>query len=161
MYQKILLKEKIRMFVCDDCLNKKNIFAVPISLGKCELCNEMGVCADIDKNLLPRIKKNYRMYFFVKSNIGMRKGKTAGQVGHAAARLARELTQRQWEDYLEYEVKYVYAVKEFPDIKEEYQTIVHIVVDQGKTQIAPETETVMGVFTDQDLNPHRIYKLMS
>lgn len=40
----------------------------------------------------------------------MRKGKACGQVAHAAARLAQMMTEEEWTEYLDYEVKIVYKV---------------------------------------------------
>lgn len=105
----------------------------------------------------------FKMYFFVKTNAQlkgkMRAGKVAGQVGHAAARLARMLSKDQWTEYLKFEVKYVYKVEEFPPIKDIGTTFSHLVVDHGLTQIEPDTPTVLGIFTDQDLNANRQFKL--
>lgn len=99
------------------------------------------------------------MYFFVKNGLGMRPGKVAGQVAHAAARLARQITEDQWREYLEHEVKYVYRVNYLPEESQFPDAIITIVVDQGLTQIEPNTETVMGIFTNYDLNTNRQYKL--
>lgn len=100
------------------------------------------------------------MYFFVKNGLGMRPGKVAGQVAHAAARLAKLIPETLWLEYLKHEVKYVYRVDEFPDVHELPLIVYYtIVIDQGLTQIEPNTETVMGIFTNYDLNTNRQYKL--
>ncbi len=109
----------------------------------------------------------WKMYFWVRTDLGMRKGKTAGQVGHAAARLARLIPDDIWMEYMKYEVKYVYAVsKKFPlfvgskdqDLSKSYFVTIE---DQGKTQIKPNTQTVMGCFTDLNLNDPTKFKLLS
>ncbi len=100
------------------------------------------------------------MYFFVKNGLGMRPGKVAGQVAHAAARLARMIPETKWKEYMKHEVKYVYRVNEFPRGNQVPDNgFVTVVTDHGLTQIKPNTETVMGVFTSQDLNQKRMYKL--
>jgi len=102
------------------------------------------------------------MYFWIvqgPEQKKMRKGKAAGQVAHAAARLARKMTEEEWLEYLEHEVKIVYKVSTpqqlrnlpmwFRDFKK--STIVY---DQtwGKY-------TVFGLVTKKDPNPEGVWKL--
>ena len=55
-------------------------------------------------------KHEWCMYFWIPQEIHMKRGKMAGQVGHAAARLARQMNIGDWEEYVAHEVKIVYKV---------------------------------------------------
>jgi len=110
-------------------------------------------------------KIKWRMYFWVMTGLGMKKGKTAGQVGHAAARIGRKIPDKIWEEYLEYEVKYVFKWPgSLDELRHEIKKTVenlsrplffleHLVIDAGKSQVEPGSETVYGIFTSVDLNP--------
>jgi len=56
------------------------------------------------------LKDSWCMYFWIPQEIHMKKGKMAGQVAHASARLARMMTKDEWNDYETHEVKIVYKV---------------------------------------------------
>ena len=65
-------------------------------------------------------KSRWSMYFWIVQGPHqkkMRKGKACGQVGHAAARLARMMTTKEWEEYTDYEVKIVYKVGSPDDLQ--------------------------------------------
>ncbi len=57
-------------------------------------------------------KPQWTMYFWIPQEIHMKKGKMAGQVAHASARLSRMMTSEEWSDYISNEVKIVYKVPE-------------------------------------------------
>ena len=90
----------------------------------------------------------------------MRKGKAAGQVAHAAARLAREVTDKEWIEYLNYEVKIVYKVSTPEQLMELYNDIYALEV--RKTLVYDSTwgkYTVFGLFTKDDPNVDGRWKL--
>lgn len=101
--------------------------------------------------------QQWKMYFWVRAELGMRKGKTAGQVGHCAARLSRMVSNEIWIKYLEYEVKYTYKVSDsqFDELiaTAKQYPYEHLVIDAGKTQTPKDSATVLGIFTQLDLNP--------
>lgn len=94
------------------------------------------------------------MYFWIPTSLHMKKGKVAGQVAHAAARLARMMKLDEWEQYINFEVKIVYKVATVDnlfnvqnDFLMEYPVEHHTVVFDNTS----ETYTVLGIATKRDL----------
>ena len=87
----------------------------------------------------------------------MRKGKVAAQVGHATLRLGYMLGVKEWQEYIKQPVAKALRVKsanDFPNFQEMNRIgKAVILVDEGRTQVAPGSKTVMAVFTNVDLNP--------
>lgn len=98
-----------------------------------------------------------KMYFIVNRDLKMGVGKTSGQVGHAAARITRMMETRthmftadQMANYhtwvKTHETKIVLGTNEaLMDLMlEKYGHLAIPIIDAGRTQIAPESFTVMG-----------------
>jgi len=105
---------------------------------------------------------NWCMYFWIPQEIHMKKGKMAGQVAHASARLARMMGEVEWEYYLEHEVKIVYKL---PTIE-----AIHRIRDELLTEYPVEYHTmifdntwkkytVFGIATKKDLKNNKRWKL--
>ena len=105
------------------------------------------------------------MYFWIvqgASQKKMRKGKAAGQVAHAAARLARSMSTSQWETYLNYEVKIVYKVSTPEQLNELYLFLIGIFHTNYVTLVYDETwgaHTVVGLVTQENLTDLGEWKL--
>lgn len=103
------------------------------------------------------------MYFWIVQGAAqkkMRKGKAAGQVAHAAARLARYLTEEQWLKYLKYEVKVVYKVSSPDELMQMYNNDFDRLIN--KTLVFDSTwgkYTCMGIIHTIPLDPEGRYKL--
>lgn len=103
------------------------------------------------------------MYFWIVQGPAqkkMRKGKAAGQVAHAAARLARLMTDDEWVEYIEYEVKIVYKVstpEKLLELSEKTKLI-----GERNTIIYDNTwgmYTVYGMISRYDPNKDKEWKL--
>jgi peptidyl-tRNA hydrolase len=101
------------------------------------------------------------MYFWIVQGAHqkkMRKGKAAGQVAHAAARLARKMTEEQWEEYLKYEVKVVYKVRapdELARLGFEFSKYPHTIVFDATWGM----HTVFGVVHPIPIDPDGRFQL--
>lgn len=92
------------------------------------------------------------MYFLVRSDLRMSKGKVAAQVGHAVQdllfRTPRPVVDRYHRDH---SPKVCLRVADLEDLEEaarecrEKGIAHHLVIDTGLTQVAPETPTVLGI----------------
>lgn len=94
------------------------------------------------------------MYFWIPQEIHMKRGKMAGQVAHASARLARMMNDVEWEYYTNYEVKIVYKVPTIEaimmvrdELLQEYPLEYHTLVFDNTW----EKYTVFGIATKRDL----------
>ena len=108
----------------------------------------MGYLKNIEENHIEVDLDQWCMYFWIPQAIHMRKGKLAGQVAHASARLARMMKEDDWKDYVDDEVKIVCKIPKVIDllsVEEEinmnfptpYQTMVY--------DNTWETYTVFGI----------------
>lgn len=96
-----------------------------------------------------------RMVFIVRKDLGMGRGKIAAQVAHAASRLTLQAHNENPELLAEYFdwgepkiVLYVPDENSQNEIQQQFTEdglINNLVVDAGKTQIEPNTQTVLGV----------------
>jgi len=100
------------------------------------------------------INDNWCMYFWIPQDIHMKKGKLAGQVAHAAARLARMMGVVDWDNYLNNEVKIVYKVtttsamvRVMDELLTQYPVEYHTLVFDNTW----EKHTVFGIATKKNL----------
>lgn len=112
------------------------------------------------------MSNNLYMYFVVRNDLGMKKGKIAAQVGHAAMDAAVNLTRERNSTFFRYcnqpakiilkaDKKQFQMAKRIPLRK-------WIVVDAGRTQIQSNSETVIAF---EPVNPDNVdyfksFKLM-
>jgi len=99
--------------------------------------------------------ESWCMYFWIPTAIHMKKGKMAGQVAHASARLARMMSNKDWDEYLKHEVKIVYKVAKVDDLAKvrndlliEYPVEHHTLV----YDLTWDEFTVFGIATKRDLS---------
>jgi PTH2 family peptidyl-tRNA hydrolase len=95
-------------------------------------------------------ESSIKMYILVNTSLDMKKGKIAGQVGHAVSRLIRRLEKNPNKEYKLWlqtgETKIVKKAteKEMEALAEKYAKISEIITDMGKTQIKEGSFTVLG-----------------
>lgn len=99
--------------------------------------------------------EDVRMYFLVRTDLGMGKGKIAAQVAHAAMRLGIRCQEHQPDVLHQYldsgERKIVLKTNDVQDLVNVFQDLVDhdfpatIIEDAGHTQIEAGTMTVLGV----------------
>lgn len=96
--------------------------------------------------------RNLVMYFLVRSDLKMSKGKIAAQVGHAVQDLTFHCPRPIYDQYCRNNsAKICLQVADL----EELEAVVrqcrakrfahHLVIDMGLTQVAPDTPTVLGI----------------
>jgi PTH2 family peptidyl-tRNA hydrolase len=88
------------------------------------------------------------MYLIVNSSLKMRKGKIAGQVGHAVGLMVDHLVRTSDENYNIWRSS-LYKKIVLKATKEQFEEVSNIkgsykVVDAGRTQIPSGSETVIG-----------------
>ncbi len=103
------------------------------------------------ENIIPLKPQKWCMYLWIPQGIKMKKGKMAGQVAHASARLARMMDYEQWSEYIRQEVKYVYKVKDIDDLIKLEERFID---NPYKTLVFDNTwnmYTCFGIMTKEDL----------
>lgn len=102
----------------------------------------------------------YAMYIFVNSDLKMEKGKIASQVGHVVQFITEEIIRMGYETsggppdaYLRYMrwKAFGHAKIVLKATQEQLELLLkcpetHHIIDAGKTQIAPDSLTVVGFF---------------
>jgi peptidyl-tRNA hydrolase, PTH2 family len=144
--------------------------------------NDVVSKIEVSSNSAPStviVSKPYVMYILVNADLGMGKGKTAGQVGHVVGIITEEImrnvftspTPEALEDYNHYNnwVKnnaYTKVVlrsteKNLLEFIEKEKKCRYI-LDAGRTQIAPGSLTVVGFFPRNDIaDKFKQYKLLN
>jgi PTH2 family peptidyl-tRNA hydrolase len=114
---------------------------------------------DSSKTVLEELPE-YAMYIFINSDLKMEKGKTASQVGHVVQFLTEEIIRMGYETsggppdaYLRYmrwrasgcaKIVLKATQEQLELLLKKPET--HYIVDAGRTQIAPNSLTVVGFF---------------
>lgn len=94
------------------------------------------------------------MYFWIPQEIHMKRGKMAGQVAHASARLSRMMTEMEWGYYTNNEVKIVYKVASIESMIKVQEKLLKEYPVEYHTLIFDNTLskfTVFGIATKRDL----------
>lgn len=111
------------------------------------------------KDMLKSIKKDVKMVFFVRMDLKMGKGKIGSQCGHAAIGLYKMFLKNDsnmlndWENNGSKKITLkVRGENDFGDVIK-YCQINNIryyqVIDAGKTQISPNSKTVLVIMEEQ------------
>lgn len=103
--------------------------------------------------------EEYVMYIVVREDLGMSVGKVAAQVGHAVQKVmederedvplqdltasSRHFRIREWRKGSSTKIIKGADAKEFEKVKDLQDT--YLIVDEGRTEIEPNTETVIAV----------------
>jgi peptidyl-tRNA hydrolase len=104
------------------------------------------------------------MYIFVNKGLGMSTGKVGAQVGHGAIgayKLSRPDITAKWEEG-GHTTKLVMQARDTEHLLtiERYLNdrgfATHLVIDEGRTEIAPFTPTVLGVEIVDKSDPHTL-----
>lgn len=111
------------------------------------------------KEMLKAIKKDIKMVFFVRTDLKMGKGKIGSQCGHGAIGMYKIMMRKnnqlleEWENSGSKKITLkVKGESDFSDIMKycEIRNInYHQVIDAGKTQISPNSKTVLVIFEEQ------------
>ena len=124
------------------------------------------------KEMMKMLKRDITMYFFVRRDLKMGKGKIGSQCAHASIGLYKKLLRRKNNLLNDWEgsgsKKIVLKVdneKHFGDILvycEKYNILNHTVIDAGRTQIEANSQTVLCIIEENKklINLTRKYKLM-
>lgn len=139
--------------------------------------NTSGITTAVSVVSEPKPKR-YVMYILVNTDLKMEKGKIAGQVGHVVGIITEEIIRKAYEsvtpetmeDYQHYEnwikkdmyTKVVLKATE-AQLRQEIATEkkCRYIIDAGRTQIAPNSLTVVGFFPRNDLEEKmKQYKLL-
>ncbi|KAG7580456.1 Peptidyl-tRNA hydrolase PTH2 [Arabidopsis suecica] len=109
---------------------------------------------------LADFRKNFKMVLVVRNDLKMGKGKIAAQCSHATLGLYKKLLQRapkalnRWEYCAQPKVVVkIESEEEMLVLQERAKTLklpTHITIDAGKTQIAPNSRTVMAILGPVD-----------
>lgn len=91
------------------------------------------------------------MYLFVNNDLGMGKGKIAGQVGHAVQHLMKTLIRFptpayiEWDNALSRKIVLKATQKELEELIDKWSKVdMTVVYDAGRTQIPSGSMTVVG-----------------
>ena len=114
----------------------------------------------IQKKILKSFKKDIKMVFFVRMDLKMGKGKIGSQCGHAAIGLYKMFLKNDknnmlddWENNGSKKITLkVKGESDFSDVIKycEMNNIkYHQVIDAGKTQISPNSKTVLVIMEEQ------------
>lgn len=121
------------------------------------------------KDMLKSIKKDVKMVFFVRMDLKMGKGKIGSQCGHAAIGLYKIFLKNDknnilddWENNGSKKITLkVKGESDFSDVIKycEINDIkYHQVIDAGKTQISPNSKTVLVIMEEQKKLHNLTYK---
>lgn len=120
-----------------------------------------GVKPPLEVERLAEILEDFKMVLVVRNDLKMGKGKIAAQCSHATLGLYKKLHNRapkalnRWE--MCGQVKVVVKIEREEDmllLQERAKSLnipTHITIDAGRTQIAPNSRTVMAVLGPADL----------
>ena len=110
-----------------------------------------------------------KMYILVNIDLGMGEGKIAGQTGHVVSSIVRlhernkTLNSKVYDKWIrEGEAKIVLKAneQEMKNLYSKYSNISEQVFDMGKTQIAPDSFTVLGFYPLVDVDvPEELLKM--
>ncbi|CAH9070834.1 unnamed protein product [Cuscuta epithymum] len=132
--------------------------------GKAEIAvdgKKKKVAQPLEIDKLADILKDFKMVLVVRNDLKMGKGKIAAQCSHATLGLYKKLCNRapkaleRWE--MCGQVKVVVKIESEDDmlvLQERAKLIklpTHITIDAGRTQIAPNSRTVMAILGPSDM----------
>ncbi|VVA96277.1 unnamed protein product [Arabis nemorensis] len=116
----------------------------------------IGISADSSGNKKTKTKEPLEV-LVVRNDLRMGKGKIAAQCSHATLGLYKKLVQRapkalnRWEYCAQPKVVVKIESEEEMLVLQSLKLPTHIIIDAGKTQIAPNSRTVMALLGPVDL----------
>uniref|UniRef100_A0A453D779 peptidyl-tRNA hydrolase n=1 Tax=Aegilops tauschii subsp. strangulata TaxID=200361 RepID=A0A453D779_AEGTS len=133
----------------------RNVVTKSDSAREAERAQAQAASAPLEIENLAKIIEDFKMVLVVRNDLKMGKGKIAAQCSHATLGLFKKLQQRAPKSLRRWErcgqVKVVVKVESEEDMlvlqgrAKSMNLPTHITIDAGRTQIAPNSRTVMAI----------------
>ncbi|XP_047068950.1 peptidyl-tRNA hydrolase 2, mitochondrial-like [Lolium rigidum] len=139
----------------------RNVVTKSDSAREAERAQAQTAKAPLEIENLAKIIEDFKMVLVVRNDLKMGKGKIAAQCSHATLGLFKKLQQRAPKSLRRWErcgqVKVVVKVESEEDMlalqgrAKSLNLPTHITIDAGRTQIAPNSRTVMAILGPADM----------
>ncbi|KAF7011646.1 hypothetical protein CFC21_025924 [Triticum aestivum] len=139
----------------------RNVVTKSDSAREAERAQVQTASAPLEIENLAKIIEDFKMVLVVRNDLKMGKGKIAAQCSHATLGLFKKLQQRAPKSLRRWErcgqVKVVVKVESEEDMlvlqgrAKSMNLPTHITIDAGRTQIAPNSRTVMAILGPADM----------
>ncbi|XP_020161756.1 uncharacterized protein [Aegilops tauschii subsp. strangulata] len=139
----------------------RNVVTKSDSAREAERAQAQAASAPLEIENLAKIIEDFKMVLVVRNDLKMGKGKIAAQCSHATLGLFKKLQQRAPKSLRRWErcgqVKVVVKVESEEDMlvlqgrAKSMNLPTHITIDAGRTQIAPNSRTVMAILGPADM----------
>lgn len=139
----------------------RNVVTKSDSARETERAQAQTASAPLEIENLAQIIEDFKMVLVVRNDLKMGKGKIAAQCSHATLGLFKKLQQRAPKSLRRWErcgqVKVVVKVESEEDMlvlqgrAKSMNLPTHITIDAGRTQIAPNSRTVMAILGPADM----------
>lgn len=124
----------------------RNLMAEAVKMGEMISVGDMLTTWGTDQQKLV----THKMYFVVNNDLGMGKGKLCAQVGHAVAEWTRRLEKQptdeynHWKKHLEPKIVLKSTEENMRQLLAKYPQSTVAIIDAGRTQVAPNSFTVLA-----------------
>ncbi|KAL6844452.1 hypothetical protein ACP4OV_026125 [Aristida adscensionis] len=139
----------------------RNVVTKSDSARETERTQAQAVASPLEIENLAEIVEDFKMVLVVRNDLKMGKGKIAAQCSHATLGLFKKLQQRAPKSLRRWErcgqVKVVVKIESEEDMlvlqgrAKSLNIPTHITIDAGRTQIAPNSRTVMAILGPADM----------
>ncbi|RLM65117.1 peptidyl-tRNA hydrolase 2, mitochondrial-like [Panicum miliaceum] len=139
----------------------RNVVTKSDSAREAERAQAQAAASPLEIENLAEIIEDFKMVLVVRNDLKMGKGKIAAQCSHATLGLFKKLQQRAPKSLRRWErcgqVKVVVKIESEEDMlilqgrAKSLNLPTHITIDAGRTQIAPNSRTVMAILGPADM----------
>lgn len=139
----------------------RNVVTKSDSAREAERSRSQAAASPLEIENLAEIIEDFKMVLVVRNDLKMGKGKIAAQCSHATLGLFKKLQQRAPKSLRRWErcgqVKVVVKIESEEDMlvlqgrAKSLNLPTHITIDAGRTQIAPNSRTVMAILGPADM----------
>ncbi|RLM73712.1 peptidyl-tRNA hydrolase 2, mitochondrial-like [Panicum miliaceum] len=139
----------------------RNVVTKSDSAREAERAQDQAAASPLEIENLAEIIEDFKMVLVVRNDLKMGKGKIAAQCSHATLGLFKKLQQRAPKSLRRWErcgqVKVVVKIESEEDMlvlqgrAKSLNLPTHITIDAGRTQIAPNSRTVMAILGPADM----------